>query len=410
MGFTEKLQKYAELAVVAGVGLEPGQRLLVRAPVETASLAREIARAAYRAGARLVDVLWDDDAVKLARVLGAPEGSYQEISAYHEALLHSGERNDAVLSIRADDPDLYRDADPAVVSEIITAQQTYLRPYMAKITGPAVNWGLISAPIPSWAQRVYPDASPDEAMERLWDAIFAMVRIDRPDPVAAWEEHLDALRARRETLNAKRFTALHFTSPGTDLTVGLPEAHRWHGGRMTTQGGIPFVPNLPTEEVFTLPHKDRVDGVVRATKPLSYQGTFMDGFEMEFEAGKVVRYSATTGEQHLANILGTDEGAGRLGEVALVPVSSPVSQQDTLFFNTLYDENASCHIALGKSYRFTLEGGDAMTDDEALAAGGNDSLVHIDCMVGSGEMDVDGITADGRSEPIMRAGEWALDV
>jgi aminopeptidase len=406
--FTEKLQKYAELAVVVGVGLEPGQRLLVRAPVETAPLAREVTRAAYRAGARLVDVVWDDDAVKLARVLGAPEDSYQEISAYHEMLLRSGERNDAVLSIRADDPDLYRDADPAVVSEIITAQQAFLRPYMAKITGPVVNWGLISAPIPSWAHRVYPDASPEEALEQLWEAIFSMVRVDRADPVAAWEAHLDALRARRETLNAKRFTALHFTAPGTDLTVGLPAAHRWHGGRMTTQGGIPFVPNLPTEEVFTLPHKDRVDGVVRATKPLSYQGTYMDGFEMEFEAGKVVRYSATTGEQHLANILGTDEGAGRLGEVALVPVSSPVSQQDTLFFNTLYDENASCHIALGKSYRFTLEGGESMTDEEALAAGGNDSLVHVDFMIGSPETDIDGITADGGRKPVFRDGEWVF--
>jgi len=247
-------------------------------------------------------------------------------------------------------------------------------------------------------------------MDALWSAIAKLVRLDRPDPVAAWEQHLAALAARRDFLNERRYSALKYKGQGTNLTLGLAPGHQWVSGRSRSQQGIAFAPNLPTEEVFTMPHKDRVDGTVRTTKPLSYGGTLIENFSMTFEGGRVVNATAERGEKVLRELLDTDPGAARLGEVALVPHNSPVAQSGLLFYNTLFDENAASHVALGSAYKFTLAGGEGMTDDQFEEAGGNRSATHVDFMIGSADLDIDGVLADGTAEPLMRSGDWTKEV
>ena len=408
--FEERLDRYADLAVRIGVGLQPGQRLLLRAPVEAAPLARQVVEKAYRAGARLVEVLWGDDATHLARFQHAPRDSFDEIpTAQADALLKGSERGDAVLSIHASDPTLLKDQDPAIVAKTQKEMQIYLQPFMQRVGAKEINWSIIAAPIESWARQVFPDATGQAAVEKLWDAIFRICRVDEDDPIAAWREHVAGLRERRAFLEQKQYAALKYRAPGTDLAVGLPENQVWMGGESHTLGKeIPFIANIPTEEVFTMPHKDRVEGVVRATKPLNHAGVLIEEIELRFEKGKAVGVKAARNEEALRKLIETDEGAARLGEVALVPHSSPVSRSGILFFNTLFDENASCHLALGRAYRVSIEGGGRMSDEEFAAAGGNSSLTHVDFMIGSGEMEIDGVTREGAVEPLMRSGEWAI--
>ncbi len=408
--FEQKLQNYAELTVKVGLGLQPGQRLMIRtAPLESAPLVRLIAAEAYKAGARLVDVMWDDDALTLARFQHAPRDSFEEYPVWRaEALAQAAERGDAILAIYASDPDLLKEQDPDLVAKARRVADQHLLPYRRKAMADAVNWNIISTPIPAWAAKIFPDLPPAEQVSRLWETIFTICRADRPDPIAAWQEHIAELAARRDYLNAKQYTALKYRGPGTDLTIGLPARHIWHGGQKQTVSGIPYIPNIPTEEVFTMPHKERVDGVVASTKPLSYNGVSIEDFSLTFEQGRVVRVSARKGEAVLKKLVESDEGAARLGEVALTPHSSPISQTGLVFYNILYDENASSHLALGRAYRFCVENGPGMSDEEFAAAGGNDSLVHVDFMIGSGAMDIDGVTAGGSLEPVMRGGEWAF--
>ncbi len=403
----KSLQKYADVAVRIGVGLRPGQRLTVRTSVEAAPFVREVVRAAYAAGARLVEVLWTDDPVERARFSLAPPDSFDEFpTAVPDALLKAGERGDAILSVHATDPKNLEGLDPARIAKNERARQTYLLPFSHRITGKELNWCVVAASIPAWAERVFP-AEGEGATTRLWQEIFRTCRIDRPDPVRAWEDHIVDLAARSGFLNRKQYGALRFRGPGTDLTVGLPERHVWVGGRSETVGtGIPFVANLPTEEVFTTPHRERVDGVVRATKPLAYMGSLIEDFELHFERGRVTKLKAARNEDVLRKLVETDEGASRLGEVALVPNGSPISASGILFYNTLFDENASSHVALGRSYRTCMEDTDGIPDEEFVRRGGNESLAHVDFMIGSGAMDVDGVTRDGAAEPVMRAGEW----
>ena len=244
-------------------------------------------------------------------------------------------------------------------------------------------------------------------MSRLWQTIERLCRLDRPDPVAEWQRHIAALAERAAHLNARRYAALRYSGPGTSLTIGLPDGHIWISARSDARNGIAFTANIPTEEVFTMPHKDRVDGVVRSTKPLSYGGTLIDKFSLHFEGGRVVNVTADQGEDVLRRLVETDPGSARLGEIALVPHSSPVSQSGLLFYNTLFDENAASHVALGSAYKFTLRGGDEMDDAAFERAGGNRSATHVDFMIGSGELDIDGVLSNGSIEPVMRKGEWA---
>jgi aminopeptidase len=412
MDFQQTLQKYAELTVKVGLNLQSGQRLLImKAPLEAAPLVREIASSAYQAGARLVDVMWGDEELVRARFRHAPRDSFAEYSTWQaKGMEESARRGDAILSIQGLDPDLLGDQDPEAVATYQKTRWEYLRPTLDYIERRAINWTVIAAPVPAWAAKVFPDLPGETAQTRLWQAIFSACRLDQPDPLAAWQMHLRELLARRSYFSHKSYAALRFSGPGTELTIGLPRGHVWTGGRDTTTGGLAFTPNLPTEEVFTLPHCEKTEGVVTASMPLSYLGSLIEDFRLTFARGRVVQASAARGEALLRRLLESDDGAGRLGEVALVPHTSPIARSGLLFYESLFDENAASHIALGSAYKFNLAGGESASDDEFRRAGGNHSLVHVDFMIGSGKMDVDGIREDGQAEPVMRAGEWAFDV
>jgi aminopeptidase len=311
-----------------------------------------------------------------------------------------------VLSVYANDPDQLKDEDPVLIGQAQQSVSHSVRAFREHISRNQTNWTVVAAAGSGWAARVFPGLPAEQQMARLWDAIGRLCRLDQPDPIAAWQTHLEALAARRDQLNAKQFAALRYAGPGTKLTIGLPEGHAWVSGRSVSSAGIPFAPNIPTEEVFTMPHRDRVDGTVRATKPLSYGGTVIEGFSLTFAEGRVVDVAAERGESVLRQLVGTDGGAARLGEVALVPHNSPVAQSGLLFYNTLFDENAASHVALGSAYKFTLAGGETMSNEEFERAGGNQSAVHVDFMIGSSVLDVDGVSKSGAVEPLMRHGDW----
>jgi len=305
-----------------------------------------------------------------------------------------------------EDPSLLAGQDPALVARANRARAQAYRPALELITTSAINWSLVPYASPAWARAMFPELPEAEAVEKLWAAIFAATRVDQPDPVAAWAAHNATLQARRDKLNAKRYAALRFRGPGTDLTVGLADEHAWMGGQSAALNGITGNPNIPTEEVFTTPHAARTQGHVAATKPLAYQGTLIRDIRVRFENGVIVEAQASTGQEVLERMIGSDEGARRLGEVALVPASSPISRSGLLFLNTLFDENAASHIALGQAYSKCFTDGDTITPEQFTARGGNSSLIHVDWMIGSAEVDVDGMAPDGTAEPVMRAGEW----
>jgi aminopeptidase len=419
MTFTDDtLQRYADLIVRIGINLRAGQRLLIIGPLaaggaslEAAPLVRRIALSAYRAGAPLVEALWGDEELLQIRFRHAARESLDLYSDWlPRTLVEHVERDGAVLSIYANDPDQLKDEDPSAITSVQQATSRAVRQFREQISRNQANWAVVAASAARWAAKVFPEMPADRQVEQLWSAIARLCRLDHPDPIAAWERHLAGLAARRDLLNAKRYSALKYAGPGTTLTLGLPDGHIWVAGRSFSQSGIEFAPNLPTEEVFTIAHRERVDGVVRSTKPLSYGGTLIENFTMRFERGRVVELSAERGEDVLRQLVATDDGAGRLGEVALVPHSSPISQSERLYYNTLFDENAASHVALGSAYKFTLAGGETMTDEAFARAGGNRSGVHVDFMIGSAALDIDGVLPDGTAEPLMRGGEWTSPV
>ena len=408
------LDRYGDLAVKVALNLQPGQRLLIIGPLvnggvalEAAPLVRAVTAAAYRTGAELVEAIWGDQTMIRTRFRDARRESLTAVSRWlpHTLQAHAA-AGGALLSIYANDPDLLAAEPSDVVGALQQAVSRELAPFRAHISKNDTNWGVIAAAEQTWAAKVFPDARNGDGVTRLWETIARLCRLDRPDPLAAWDVHLKQLAERSSFLNAKRYAALHFRGPNTDLRVGLPSAHTWVSGQSTSRNGIPFVANIPTEEVFTIADRGRVDGTVRATKPLAYGGTMIEDFDLTFKDGRVVHLSARRGEPALRQLVDTDDGAGRLGEVALVPHGSPIAQSGLLFYNTLFDENAASHVALGTAYKFTLAGGETMDDESFARAGGNRSAVHVDFMIGSGQVDVDGVTAAGASEPVMRAGEW----
>jgi len=409
-----RLENYGELAVRVALNLQPGQRLLIVGPLmnggvslEAAPLVRQITASAYRAGAELVEALWGDETLQLARFRHGRRDTFGHFSAWLPGALEQHARaGHAVLSIYANDPDLLQHESTELAGALQQAMSRSLMPFRELISRNQTNWGVIAAAGAAWAAKVFADAPPGERLPRLWETIERFCRLDRPDPVAAWQQHLAALNARSDFLNARRYAALRFSGPGTDLTVGLPAGHIWVSGASTSRNGITFVPNLPTEEVFTIADRGRVHGTVRSTKPLNYAGSLIEDFALRFDEGRVVHLAAARGEAVLRQLVETDAAAGRLGEVALVPHDSPIAQSGRLFYNTLFDENAASHVALGTAYKFTLSGADAMSDDEFERAGGNRSAVHVDFMIGSPELDVDGVAAGGAHEPLMRAGRW----
>lgn len=416
--FDYNLAKYADLLIRVGLNLQPGQRLMIGSPifdtsplVSQAPLVRFLVTKAYQAGARYVDVMWGDQELQHIRMRHAGRETLSEYPLWRAQACTDHLRNgDAILSIKTFDPDIWQGYDPEAVKMIQKADVTHSAEIRELITHNASNWCVVAAPSMEWAQKVFPQLPPQDAYDQMWETVFRICRVTADDPVAAWKTHIDQLGTRRDYLNAKRYRALKLKAPGTDLTVGLPAGHLWGAGAMTAKNGIFFTANIPTEEVFTMPHRDQVEGVVRATKPLSYKGTLVEDFSLAFEGGRVVSVDAKVGEAYLKGLLDTDEGARHLGEIALLPHSSPISQSGLLFYNTLIDENSSHHIALGRAYRFTMQDGSALSEEEFQAAGGNVSQIHVDFMIGSAEMDVDGVLADGSTEPIMRQGEWAFTV
>ena len=407
--FNEKLDRLAEVAVKIGLGLRAGQELVLTAPIDALPLVRRITEHAYKVGALLVTTLYADDPCVLARFEYGLDASFDFAPTWlHDGIANAFKSGAARMAIAGANPALLAKQDPAKVSRANVAVSKASKPAMELITRHEINWTIVACATPEWAKLVFPGEAEDAAVAKLWDAIFLASRIAVDDPVAEWKEHGAKLKQRVDMLNKKRFAALHFKSEDglTDLRVGLADDHLWAGGGTTAGNGVYCQPNIPTEECFTTPHKDRVDGIVRASKPLSHQGTLIENISVRFEGGKIVEATATAGEDVLNRLISTDAGARRLGEVALVPHSSPISQSGVLFWNTLFDENAASHIALGQAYSTCLIGGEKMDEAALTALGANSSLIHVDWMIGSGQMDVDGVSADGAIEPLMRKGEW----
>jgi aminopeptidase len=407
--FDQKLDRLAEVAVRIGVNVQPGQELVLIAPTDALPLVRRITEHAYSAGAKLVTAFFTDDALTLARYQHAPDESFDYAPAwYHDAIATAYKSGAARMGITGANPALLAKQDPAKVSRANVAASKASKPAMELITRHEINWTIVAAATPAWAALVFPNDTPDAALSKLWEAIFASSRITSADPVAQWKEHGANLKRRVDLLNAKRFHALRFhtVDGATDLTVGLADQHLWAGGGTTAGNGVYCQPNIPTEECFTTPHKLRVNGHVSASKPLSHQGTLIENIRCTFKDGSIVSATATAGEAALNKLISTDEGARRLGEVALVPDPSPIAQSGVLFWNTLFDENAASHIALGQAYSTCLIGGEKMSEGELGALGANDSLIHVDWMIGGPAMSVDGISTDGTAEPLMRAGDW----
>jgi aminopeptidase len=407
--FEANLQKYAELIVKVGLNLQANQRLLIVAPLPAAPLARQVATDAYQNGARLVEVFYSDDQLLLTRFQLAPRDSLSdELRWPWDVAYQYAQQGDAVLQLHGTDPDLLKGQDPALVQAYNLARSKVLKPFSLEVSRNTLNWLIAGYATASWAAKVFPDLPADQREDRLWQAIFDICRITQPDPIAAWQQHIQHLAQRRAYLTQKQYAALHYTAPGTDLTVGLPRGHIWMGGNVQSTRGISFMPNLPTEEVFTVPHKEQIHGTVTASKPLSYNGALIEDFSITFDEGRAVDVNAKSGEAVLRNMIATDEGAASLGEVALVPYSSPISQSGLLFFNTLFDENAACHIALGRGLRFCLTNGATLSEEELRTQGINTSLIHVDFMIGSDQLNIDAITAGGQHEPLLRGGEWAF--
>ncbi len=404
----KKLKKLAKLAIKTGVNLQKGQDLIISAPIEALPLVREVTKQAYKNGAGLVNCFFSDDEMALLRYKYASDESFDKAPDWlFEGMAKAFDNNAARLAIIGDDPMLLSEQDPEKVGRANKALSKAGKPVRERITSFKVNWNIIAYPSAKWAKLVFPDLSKKQAIKKLSDAIFAASYADVKDPIAKWKEHNEILAKKSKWLNEQNFSFLHFRAKNTDLTLGLADGHEWAGGAAMAQNGVICNANIPSEEVFTTPHAMKAEGYVSATKPLSHQGSLIENIRVEFKDGKIVKASASRGEEILLKVLDIDEGARRLGEVALVPHSSPISQSGILFYNTLFDENASCHIALGQCYSKCFVDGEKLTKEQIKEQGGNSSAIHIDWMIGSDDMDIDGIKQNGERVPIFRKGEWA---
>ncbi|MDR3764264.1 MAG: aminopeptidase [Acidobacteriota bacterium] len=407
LSLEQKLDKLAAVAIHVGLGLKPGQELVMTASVDTLPLARCITEQAYRAGASLVTTLLSDDALTLARYRYSRDEGFDHAPAWlYEGMASAFHKGSARLAITGADPKLLSNEDTAKVSRANRANSIAYRPALEPISRHDINWTIVAGATPAWAASMFPNDAPDAALAKLWEAIFFTSRIDVEDPVAAWKAHDAGLQKRAAHLNEKRYAALHYQGPGTDFRLGLADDHMWMGGGTEAGNGVYCIPNIPTEEVFTTPHKDRAEGTVTASKPLSYMGTMIEDIQVRFSEGRIVDARAHRGQEVLEKLLDTDEGSRRLGEAALVPHSSPISASGLTFLNTLFDENAASHIALGQAYADCVRNGSKLSPQELAAKGANESLIHVDWMIGNGALDIDGITHSGTVEPLMRKGEW----
>lgn len=406
----DKLQQYAELLVGVGMNVQKDQPVFIRSSVDALELTHYIVEAAYKRGASDVKVEYSDD--KLSRL----KFEYESVEFFQKDAVKSYEvekrmdyvkRGAANLALITQDPDLLNGIDSEKLSTYQRQYSTAYKGYMEASQKNQFPWCVAAFPSKAWAQRVYPDLTETEAYSKFIDEVLDIVRVDGNDPVKNWKNHVENLSIHARKLQDKNYKALHYISEGTDLVIGLPEGHIWEDATSYTSEGQAFVANIPTEEVFTAPHRLNVNGHVTNKLPLSHNGNIIDGFTLTFKDGEVVDFKADQGEDVLRDLLNTDEGARRLGEVALVPDDSPISNRNTIFYNTLFDENASCHIALGSAYGFNVEGGTEMTTEEKLAHGLNDSLIHVDFMIGSPDLTIYGITQDDEKELVFENGNWS---
>ncbi|UAL49389.1 aminopeptidase [Sutcliffiella horikoshii] len=402
------MEKYAELAVKVGVNIQKGQTLIVNADIATAPFVRLVTKKAYEAGAKLVQIEWTDEQVTRIRYDKAPDESFEYFPGWRAEMLEKafGE-GAAMLAITSVNPDLLKGVDASKIANLQKAAGEATKGYRNMVMADKISWSIVAVPSKGWSAKVFPDLSEQEQEEKLWESIFHATRANLEDPVQAWMDHKEKLSEKVEFLNNKKFKSLHYKAEGTDLTIELAEKHVWIGPESINENGVAFIANMPTEEVFTTPLKTGVNGTVRSSKPLNYGGNMIDNFSITFENGKIVSFEAEEGYETLQKLIETDEGSHYLGEVALVPHDSPISNTNLIFYNTLFDENASHHLAIGNAYSFALEGGKQMSEEELEAAGANSSITHVDFMIGSSDMDIDGITKDGERVPLFRQGNWA---
>lgn len=407
--FERNLEKYANLVVKTGINIQKGQTLVVRAPIQAAEFVRKVAQSAYDAGAKNVHVEYSDEIVSLIKYKSAPDEAFSEYPKWHaDGFAQMAESDHAFLSISGTNPDLLKEVDPARIAAANKASGEALAVFRKHISNSTVSWCVAAIPTKEWSRKVFPDSSEEEALMKLWDNIFKATRVDAEDPVEAWNKHLDELNKKIEFLNNTPIKLLHYTAKGTDLKVELPKDHIWMGGGEDNSKGVYFIANMPTEEVFTMPLKTGVNGYVSSTKPLSYGGNLIDDFTLTFENGKIVDFSAKKGYETLKKLIETDEGSHYLGEVALVPHDSPVSNTNIVFYNTLFDENASCHFAIGSAYPTNIKDGAMMSDEELEDNGVNTSITHVDFMVGCQDMNIEAETMTGEKIMIFEKGNWAF--
>lgn len=409
--YKEKLQQYAELLVKVGMNVQPKQPVFIRSSVETLELTHLIVEEAYHCGASDVRVVYSDPTLKRLKFENESVEHFanHEIKSYDvEARMDYVKRGAANLALISEDPDLMDGIDSQKLQAFQQQNARAFKGYMESVQKNQFPWVVAAFPPKAWAKRVYPELSVEEAYIKFIDEVFDIVRIDGNDPVENWRQHIANLSVYAQKLQQKNYHALHYVSEGTDLTVGLAKNHIWEDATSYVNGEEQaFIANIPTEEVFTAPDRNRVDGYVTNKLPLSYNGTIIDQFKLMFKDGEIIDFSAEKGEAVLKDLINTDEGSRRLGEVALVPDDSPISNRNTIFYNTLFDENAACHLAIGSAYAFNIQGGTEMTVEEKIASGLNDSNVHVDFMIGSSDLTIYGIFEDGSKELVFENGNWA---
>ena len=409
MDFNKNLDKYAELAVKVGVNIQPNQTLLVRSPIDCAAFVRKVVKHAYDCGAKNVHIEWSDEECTLIKYLNAPDESFNEFPKWTaDQYVDIAKEGGAFLTVYAQNPDLLKDVDPQRVANNQKASGKALKEWRSYTLSDKCKWSIVSIPTESWATKVFPELSVSDAMDKLWENIFKCTRTDLDNPIEAWRLHNANLKEKMDFLNSQNFKSLSIKSSKTDLTIGLPEGHLWLGGSSEDPNGIDFNANMPTEEIFSMPHKYQVNGVVHSTKPLVYGGNVIDDFSLTFKDGKIVDMTAEKGSETLKNLIETDEGSHYLGEVALVPFKSPISDTNIVFFNTLFDENASCHLAIGSAYRTNIKNGENIDEKDLDSYGINNSLTHVDFMIGAPDTNIIGITYDNKEVQVFKDGNWAF--
>lgn len=410
MDMKKMLEKYAKLAVKKGVNLQKDQVLLVNSPIECVDFARAIAKVGYEEGAKEVVVHYGDQNIQRLKLEHASIDTLKNVPNWVSESYNSYAREGCcVISISASDPDAYKGIPMEKISAFQKSRQVALKEYYDYSMSNKIRWTVVSVPTEAWALKVFKGSSSEEAVNKLWDVIFDVVRLNNDDPIKAWDEHNENIDKKLDFLNKYKFKKLHYTnSQGTDLTIELPEEHIWLGGSEKCNSGIEFNANMPTEEVFTLPKRDGVNGIVTSSKPLSYGGNLINNFSLTFKDGKVIDYTAEEGYDALKELLESDEGSNYLGEVALVPYDSPISNSNLIFYNTLFDENAACHLAFGKAYPTCIINGDNLSSDELMSKGANDSIIHVDFMIGTKDLDIVGYTSENKEVKIFTNGNWAF--